>query len=58
MAHFKANFKNNKKYENLRCDGCNGHTETQLHIFVCPAYTDLRKGRDMKNQDEIVSFYQ
>ena len=38
------------------CTGC-GNVDTQAHILWCPAYQDLRVGKSMENNDDVVEYY-
>ena len=39
-----------------QCTGC-GNVDTQAHILWCPAYQDLRVGKSMKNDADLVDYY-
>ena len=53
-----GNFKNlYKNQENgLKCDLCPDKM-TQNHCLICPERLELRKDLDMKNLDDLVSYF-
>ena len=52
---FKGNFKNMYKSDSLSCEGCGVEVDTQAHAMICPAYADLRDGKDMGNDSDLVT---
>ena len=58
MTDLKFNFKHDKNYsdELWRCDSCQSSIETQQHVLICPAYSELRQGKDIKNDKDLVSY--
>ena len=58
MTDVKFNYKNDKKnYENLwKCESCLSAIETQSHILWCPAFSDLRIGKDIDNNKHLVDY--
>ena len=37
-----------------RCDSCKSNIETQKHILWCPAYVDLRAGKNLKEDKDLI----
>lgn len=59
MLEFKANYKNNKKFqaEKWLCESCGEEVETQSHVLQCSEYSKLREERNMENlEDQILYF--
>ena len=54
---FKGNFKNMYKHASLSCEGCGMEVDTQAHAMMCTAYADLRDGKDMSNDSDLVNFF-
>ena len=58
MIDVKFNYKNDPT--NLatlwRCDSCQSAIETQGHILWCPAYSELRHGKDIKNDKHLIEY--
>ena len=50
MTDIKFNYKNKEDYvmELWKCDSCQTAIELQSHILWCPAYQELRGGKDIK----------
>ena len=59
MINAKMNRKNDPKYalELWKCDDCFS-MDSQAHIVWCPAYAALREGKDLKNDRDLVEYYQ
>ena len=60
MNHLKANFPNdpkNKRVGGMSCVGCGSTAETNSHVAVCNTYADLRVGRDLNNDQDLVNFF-
>ena len=59
MINTKFNRKSDKKFaaELWRCDQCKS-LDTQSHIVWCPAFSTLREGKDLNNDDDLVSYFQ
>ena len=54
----KGNYKNRYRQQGLICEGCwEEEVETQSHLTVCEAYQDLREGRDMESDSDLVGFF-
>ena len=59
MYDVKFNYRSDPKNsaELWRCDSCmSGHIQTQSHILFCDAFSDLRKDRDLNNDNDLVSY--
>ena len=59
MIDLKANFKNkptNKK-DGWKCEGCGTEIETNCHVLVCKAYEQVRAGKDLKCDEDLVQFF-
>ena len=59
MYDCKMNFLNNPvfKAEMWRCDSCQSCVDSQSHILYCPAYHQLREGRSLSSDQDIVSYF-
>ena len=59
MINVKMNMKNNLKYsmDLWRCDDCRS-MDSQSHIIWCPAYAELREGKDISCDRDLVTYYQ
>ena len=53
----KGNFKNRHRNSDLQCQGCKSVEDTQLHVLVCAAYGDLRVGKDLEKDDDMVDYF-
>ena len=60
MLKFKYNYKNDpiNKASLWNCDSCQSAIETQVHILWCPAYSELRQGKDINNDDHLIEYIQ
>ena len=60
MLNFKFNYKSD--YENIsslwKCDSCLTAIETQNHILWCPSYAELREGKDLKKDEDVIEYFQ
>ena len=58
MFNVKMNRKSDPKYsEDLwRCDFCKS-LDTQAHIMWCPAFVDLREGKNLKDDLDLVNYF-
>ena len=59
MTDTKFNRKSDKKFaaELWRCDHCKS-LDSQSHIVWCPAFSPLREGKDLNNDDDLVTYFQ
>ena len=59
MIDAKFNYKND--YQNRaclwKCDSCQSSIDTQDHILWCPAYHELRKGKNIKNDSDLIDYF-
>ena len=60
----KMNFQSERHYaESLwTCEGCRnlgsiGYRDTQQHILVCPAYSEIREGKDLSTDRDLVDYF-
>ena len=60
MTNVKFNYKNEKKNreELWRCDSCKSAIDTQSHILWCPSYKELRAGKNINNNADLVKYIQ
>ena len=60
MTNVKLNYKNDKKNreELWRCDSCKSAIDTQSHILWCPSYKELRAGKNINNNEDLVNYIQ
>ena len=59
MINAKFNYKNDPMNAQTlwRCDSCQSAIDTQNHILWCPAYSDLRDGKDINNDTDIIEYF-
>ena len=42
----------------MNCDACDlREAESQLHVMSCPGYAELRVGKDMEEDTDMVSYF-
>ena len=60
MLNFKFNYKSNPiNSTNLwMCDSCQTSIETQSHILWCPSYSELREGKDISKDSDVIEYFQ
>ena len=58
MVDAKLNFKNKKNYSNelWQCYSCERAIESQSHLLWCPAYQQLREGKNMKDDKHLIAY--
>jgi len=58
MVPAKFNFKNMKNYrqELWRCDSCQTSIDSQSHILWCPAYQQIRTGKNLSSDKDLVEY--
>ena len=59
MYRAKFNYRSDPKNadELWKCSSCmSGHIESQSHILHCEAYSELREGKDLKSDDDLVQY--
>ena len=59
MLNFKFNYKNDAKnlQELWNCDSCQSAIESQDHILWCPAYAELREGKSLESDEDLVKYF-
>ena len=53
----KGNFKNRFRNSDIQYQGCKSVEDSQLHVLVCGAYGDLRVGKDLEKDSDMVDFF-
>ena len=58
MTDVKFNYKSDKKFSNelWKCDSRGTAIETQSHILWCPAYQELRAGKSINSDSDLVNY--
>ena len=58
MFDAKYNYSHNPQFtkELWRCDSCQRCIETQSHIIWCPAYSNLREGKDLNSDKDLINY--
>ena len=57
MINLKENMKNMYKGASTNCDACDMEvSESQTHVMSCPGYTELRVGKDMAKDEDLVAY--
>ena len=58
MLNVKFNYKHMPENEKTlwRCDSCKISIESQNHIMWCPAYSELRVGKDINNDNDLIEY--
>ena len=58
MYKCKMNFRHVHKFkeELWMCDSCQSQIDTQSHVLFCPAYQQLRAGKDMFNTNDLTTY--
>ena len=59
MLNFKFNYKSDPKHSAClwNCDSCQSAIETQDHILWCPSYSELREGKNLKSDKDIIEYF-
>ena len=58
MVDVKDNMRNKYKGSQVHGDACNmKEPESQVHVMACPGYEDLRAGKDMMKDEDLVSYF-
>ena len=58
MLDIKFNYSAKYERELWLCDSCCSSIETQSHMLFCPAYSTLREGKDLSNDDHLTGYIQ
>ena len=53
----KGNFKNRFRNSDIQCQGCKSVEDSQLHVLVSGAYGDLRVGKDLEKDSDMVDYF-
>ena len=55
----KMNYLNHPQYkaELWKCDSCQTCIDSQSHILYCPAYQQLREGKSLSSDQDIVTYF-
>ena len=58
MYQCKMNFRNVQAFKEdmWRCDSCQSQIDTQSHVLFCPAYQQLRAGKDIQNDEDLTKY--
>ena len=59
MTHYiKWNFKNDPQYrkELWKCSSCKSNIDTQSHLLWCESYKELREGKDLNSDKDLVTY--
>ena len=58
MLNLKFNYKHMPQNEKTlwQCDSCQSSIETQSHIMWCPAYRELRVGKDINDDNDLIEY--
>ena len=58
MINLKENMKNRYRGEMVNCDACNmGVPESQAHVMSCTGYKEIRAGKDLSKDGDLVAFF-
>ena len=59
MIKTEMNMKHDQNFANKlwKCDDCQS-MDSQAHIVWCPVFAPLREGKDLKNDTDLVNYYQ
>ena len=55
----QMNFMSERKFADngWTCSGCSIRKDSQQHLLICPGYADLRVGRNLKSDSDLVAYY-
>jgi len=58
MLDVKFNYKHMPQNEKSlwKCDSCQTPIESQSHIMWCPSYSELRIGKDINNDSDLIEY--
>ena len=58
MYPCKLNFAHDPKFEHELwvCDSCQSEIDSQSHVMICPAYKQLRQGKDIFNNKDVAKY--
>ena len=58
MLDIKFNFSAKYEKELWLCDSCCSSIETQSHLLFCPAYSTLREGKNLSDDEHLLTYIQ
>ena len=58
MLDIKFNYSAKYERDLWLCDSCCSSIETQSLLLFCPAYSTLREGKDLSNDDHLIGYIQ
>ena len=58
LIEAKMNFKSKQEYrrEGYLCDSCETEIDENTHVLFCPAFKELREGKDVNNDRELAEY--
>ena len=58
MIDTKFNYKNDPihRAKLWQCDSCQSSIETQDHILWCPSYSELREGKNINDDKDLIEY--
>ena len=56
--YVKMNYMNETRYmkDLWKCDSCQTSIDSMSHVLWCPSYSELRTGKDMKNDQDMATY--
>ena len=59
MVDVKFNYKNDKRHMSdlWKCDSCLSAIESQNHVLHCPAYAELRNGKNINDDNDLTEYF-
>ena len=58
MVDLKDNMRGRYKGYNTNCEACQENVpESQTHVMICSAYRDIRLGKDLNDNRNLVKYY-
>ena len=58
MVNLKDNMRNQYKGTSVNCEACSTKVaESQTHVMICPGYAELRVGKDMGMDGDLVDYF-
>ena len=58
MADCKMNYPSEPRFQRdlWMCDNCRSAIDTQSHVMTCPAYRELREGKDINDDNDLAKY--
>ena len=58
MADCKMNYPNEPRFKKdlWMCDSCRSAIDSQSHVMICPAYKELREGKDINDDGDVANY--